>query len=602
MSDKQVSVVLDGNHFLIRCPFWANDLVASIPSRRWSKSKRAWAAPLTRKNAEHIMEKLVRPGYADIDDASIHAIDGLNAIIERRSKTNGFPSWYKFKTEPRDHQRRAYEKLYGLNEIGLLMDRGTGKSKTIIDIACAMRMEAAIDAVVVVCRLSLRRNWEGWDIGNGPGDKEGFIGHAPIPTEIYLPYTNKVKEFERWMAKKRDFPVLIVGTESLSAGRMHEMVRRFTTAYPNALMLVDESQDISSHKAIRSTRCLELGMTVKVRAILTGSPISTGPLNLYMPFEFLNSNIIGIGDFYAFRNRYAVMGGYRPKDGPMKGKPVEVVGYQNIDELTELLAPYVFDCRKSEVLAHLPPKTFERRYIQLIKEQRELYNEIKKSEAYEWAGKEVAVQNVLELALRLHQVAGGHVTTHLEVPHRKKATGEMVIKRVSEHHPIITADKNPKVIEVCSIAGDDKQQIIWCAYRPEIEMVSNALRDAYPKELVREFHGGISEDDRNTFKAEFQSGKAKYLISNAATGGAGHTLTAAETMVYYNNTEKMIDREQSEDRAHRDGLQHPVHYIDIIAEKTVDETIMASIHKKMDLADFIRRRIRQATDLLEGIV
>jgi len=163
---------------------------------------------------------------------------------------------------------------------------------------------------------------------------------------------------------------------------------------------------------------------------------------------------------------------------------------------------------------------------------------------------------------------------------------------------VIPANKNPKIVEILDLAQDDKQQLIWCPYRPEIEAVCNTLRGAYPNELVREIHGGVSEGDRETFKNEFQSGKAKWLVGNTATGGTGLTLTAAEIMVFYGNTNKMVDRLQAEDRAHRDGLQHSVLYVDLIAESSVDELIIKSIEAKADLAEYIRSEIRKAGDLL----
>lgn len=591
---QQISITLESNKLAIRCPMWANDMVTMMPARRWSKAKRAWMAPLTRMNGEYVRERLVKPGYASITAEAMGALDALEKSVEIAHAV-GFPHWYKFKTEPRPHQIRAYNKLYGLNAMAFHADRGTGKSKMAIDIACAMRMEGKIDAVMVICRLSLRENWEGFDVGEDIGEREGFIGHSPIPVSCHLPDTSKVKNFERWLVKKHDFPVMIVGTESLSAGRMIEIAERFLTAHTKPLIIMDESHDIMSHNATRSERVVELGSKYSVaRITLTGTPISTGPMNLFMQFEFLDPAIIGIGDYYAFRNRYAVMGGFVPKEGRMKGKPTQIVGYQNLDELTAAIAPYVFEISKEEALPHLPPKVYEQRYVELTPEQRALYRSIKKEEAYEWGGKETSIQNTLELELRLHQVAGGHIVTHREEIRRVKTTGENAIKRVAEWHRIVPPKDNPKIKEIVDIGGMDKQQIIWCAYRDEINMVVEELSDAYPKERIREFHGGVDEDDRNRFKKEFQHGSTKWLVGNTATGGAGHTLTACEVMVYYNNTNKMIDRLQSEDRAHRDGLKHSVLYIDLIARGTCDVVRMEANKAKMDLADFIRMRIREA--------
>lgn len=582
------------NKFVVTCPVWANDALAGIPSKSWSKARRGWAVPLLRRNVEYIEGQLINTGLAGITDAAKSAIDrARESMVRTMERGNGFPSWYPFKTTPRNHQMQAYQKMYGLHPMAFHADRGTGKSKMAIDIACCLRMEGKIDALLVVCKLSLRRNWVGYDHGEGPGQREGFVGHAPIECDMFLPDSGSDKKFDKWLSTPHDFKVLIIGTESLSQGRTIDMAMRFMSVFLNPGMVIDETHMISSHKAERSENCVTLGRKAAYRMSLTGTPISTGPMNLYMQFEYLDPNIIGIGDYYAFRNRYAVMGGYCD---PRTHRPMQIVGYQNMEELTQLVAPYVFEVRKSDVL-DLPPKVYERRYVTLTPEQRKLYDQIKKEGAYEWNGKEMVAQNVLELALRLHQVTGGFVTTHREESRRKK-DGTEAVKKVSEWHEIIPPDRNPKVKEILDLAETDCQQIIWCPYRPEIDAVCGALRNAYPGELIREIHGGISEDDRETFKNEFQSGKAKWLVGNTATGGTGLTLTAAEIMVFYGNTQKMVDREQAEDRAHRDGLQHSVLYVDLIAEKSVDEMIISSIEDKVDLSEFIRKSIREASNKL----
>lgn len=583
--------------FVVSLPFWANDLLSDVP-KRWSKPKRAWLVPAFRVNAQILRDKVVP--LVNVTDGARKALDQAIKAAVPVKKGAGFPAWYKFKTEPRAHQRKAYDKFYGMKVMAFHADRGTGKSKMAIDMACAYRMDGIIDSLVIVCRLSLRRNWVGYDHGTGPGQREGLIGHAPIPFDVFLPDGGADKRFDRWMNRPHDFKVLIIGTESLSQGSTVKMLEKFLSGHAHPMMLIDESHDIMNHKAVRSQHCVELGQHhAEVRATLTGTPTSTGPMNLFMQFEFLDPNIIGLGDYYAFRNRYAVMGGYMKEVRPGVKQPMEIVGYQNMDELSKLVAPYVFEVRKADVL-DLPPKIPEIRYVQLTKEQRDLYNRVKGEKAYEWAGKEVVVQNVLELALRLHQIAGGFITTYEEVKSLKR-DGTPKIKKIGTWHEIIKPDKNPKISELVKIGEEDKQMVIWCAYRPEIQAVVETLGKVYPHETIREMHGGISESDRHTFKNEFQSGKAKFLVGNTQTGGVGLTLTAAEIMVYLSNTEKMIDREQSEDRAHRDGLQHSVLYVDLIAEKTVDELILASIQRKVDLAEYLRLTIRKASDLYEAL-
>ena len=580
--EQKVTVDYDSisERFVIKCPFWANDALNGLPTKRWLKAKAAWGAPLIRRNVEFIAAQLRDTGVAAFSERAHNKLDEVIIKLCSMNKASGFPSWYPFKTKPREHQVRCLNKWYGNEGFACFMDRGTGKTKTTIDIAAALRMEGKINAMVVVCKLSGRRNWE-----------EEWAEHAPIAASFHFPNTNRVKDFHKWIVKPHDMKIMVIGVESLSAGKMATMMNEFANSHTKVMMVIDEAHMISNFEAKRAIECVMMRKSTAYRAILTGTPISTGPLNLFMQFEFLDPDIIGVGDFYAFRNRYAVLGGYRD---PKSGKPMQIVGYQNIEELTATVAPYTFECRKSDVL-DLPPKIFKKSYITLTKEQRALYDKVKKEQSYEWDGQEVTCENVLGVALRLHQIAGGYATTYTE---EQGPNGK--IKRISHANEIVPWQRNPKVLDMLDYAADGKAMIIWCAYRTEIEACVKALKATFPDRVVREIHGGVNEADRNKAKDEFQSGKCTYLVGNTATGGVSLTLTACEIMYYYNNTEKSVDREQSEDRAHRDGLKHSVLYIDSIAEKTVDVTIIKSLAIKANLADYIRDHIANANRLLEG--
>jgi SNF2 family DNA or RNA helicase len=128
-------------------------------------------------------------------------------------------------------------------------------------------------------------------------------------------------------------------------------------------------------------------------------------------------------------------------------------------------------------------------------------------------------------------------------------------------------------------------------------MVCEALRERYGRDAVVEIHGGISENDRDhNVQNLFQTGKARFLVGNAATGGVGLNMTRAELVVYYSNSFSFTDREQSEDRAHRIGQTRSVTYIDIIAEGTVDAAVNQALREKKDVSEFVRTSINDRND------
>jgi SNF2 family DNA or RNA helicase len=311
---------------------------------------------------------------------------------------------------------------------------------------------------------------------------------------------------------------------------------------------------------------------------MTGTPIANGPMDVFMQFEFLDSNIIGIGDFYSFRNRYAIMGGYEQK---------EIVGYQNMSELIELVSPFVYQVRKSEVLSELPPKVYETRQVSMNDEQRRLYKDVAKRDKAVSGDRGIAVNTVLERMLRLQEITGGVITF--------ERNPDIHDPRKFVHDRI--PGTNPKVEELLNIADENPvSTIVWCRFIEEIRMVVEALRAKFGNTVV-EIHGGVSEADRdrNVFEL-FQNKKARFLVGNAATGGVGLNMTAAELVVYYSNSFNFVEREQSEDRAHRIGQTKSVTYIDLICEGTVDDVVVTALRDKKNVSEFVRTSINTANE------
>lgn len=577
---RQAQVVVgydqDKSRFTVKCPIWANDLLHDIPGKRWNKKDRVWVVPRIRLGVDGV-RRLSKMAGTELLPEAVAALESYEEKRVEAAKRGVFPAWYKFKTEPRKHQYAALEKLYPLPAGAAFMDMQTGKSKVAIDIAAARRMEGLVNAMLIVCKLSLRRNWI-----------RQLNTHCPLPVSIHLPYTDEEREFTNWLVQPHDFKVCIVGFESLSAGRMRLLAEKFLLHMRRSMMVVDESTYIAGHDALRSEECVKLGRMAEYRMAMTGTPIPDGPLNLFMQFEFLDPEIIGIGDYYAFRNRYAIVLDKETRDGKSFKM---VVGYRNVEELSKTVAPYVFQMFKKDAY-DLPPKRYQLRTVTLTRDQRKLYDMILHENAFRFKDAEHVIKNVLELGLRLHQVAGGYtVKPYLDRHGNQKY----------EPVEVVTPAKNPKVIEIQSIVEEmgKRQGIIWCVYRPEIAAVVWALKRMGKR--IGELHGGVPEQNRQSIVDGFEKGDYDFIVGNAATGGMGYTMMTAEGAIFYNNTFKLIDRLQSEDRIWGDGQTKSVMITNVEAEGTIDSTISAAVEEKVNLADYIRKRIGDAIKLLSGV-
>lgn len=554
------------SRFLITSPPWMVDRVRQIPNRRWDSRRRIWSAPALRANSAFLLEHFSQTVFTK----TAHEV--ATKTLERATqRTSAFPAVYPFKTVPREYQRRALDHAWGKPAFAFYMDMGTGKTKTSLDLFSAYFLDGKIDRLLVVTKYSTRLNWKA-EVGI----------HSPVVTDVLVLDTSKPRVFDAWNGEASDaLKILIVGTESLAAGSASSYAQRFVDASTRVGMIVDEAHMIKNHSAVRSKACVRLGLSANHKIAMTGTPVANGPMDVFMQFEYLDPSIIGIGDFYSFRNRYAIMGGYESK---------QIVGYQNMEELIELLQPFVFQVRKSEVLTELPPKVYETRRVALSDAQRRLYREIAKRDQTSMGDKNITVSSVLERMLRLQEIAGGVIAW--------ERTPDRMDSSKFEHRRI--DGKNPKVEELLSITEEtDCSTIVWCRFVEEIRMVSEALREKHGADSVVEIYGAIDEATReHNVKGLFQTGRARFLVGNVATGGVGLNMTRAELVVYFSNSFSFTDREQSEDRAHRIGQTKSVTYVDIVAEDTVDEIVIKALREKKDVSEFVRASIK-ADELLD---
>lgn len=539
--------------FQIEATFQENALIAGLPLKRFNSRTRVWHVPNMRRNCDYMVENLRK--YMT-EEAAVIAEQSRQKV---KAKYVPFPGWYKFKTPPFDHQRQALDFAYGVDRHAFFMEMGTGKTKTSIDLMTAHMLAGRFSTWVVFCPNSVRHNWA-----------REIEAHCPVSPGVVVVESGK-------KAKIDDNPlqVIIVGLESLSSKY------RGGTAYQTLVDLiggkkyavtVDESHLCKNHDANRSRNVRDIASGAVVCNIMTGSPVTQGLLDLYMPFEILDPQILGFGSFFAFKNRYAIMGGYENR---------EVIGYQNQDELMTTIKPFVFQCKKEEVL-DLPPKVYSVREVEMTAEQKRVYKEINKEMESivhrDGQSIEIYVDQVLAKYTMLQQISGGFINHRDE--EGKKSTTMLV-----EPH------KNPKIQELINILeqNPNKFVIVWAKFRTEINQIVQELHRCGITSV--EYHGGISSEDREENLKLFNGGKARVFVANQQTGGTGLTLNISDLVIYYSNSLKLADRMQSEDRCHRIGQDKSVLYVDLVAGGSKDSRIMSVLRDKMDIAEYVRSNI-----------
>ena len=469
---------------------------------------------------------------------------------------------YRFKTKPYSHQLKALEKSWAEDTYALFMEMGTGKSKVLVDNIAMLYDRGAIKGALVVAPKGVYKNW----------DSIEFPVHMPEHIEytkvLWEPTSTKKKqaELDTLFADDDKLKVLIMNVEAFSTSKGLDFARSFLNIFVGrALIGIDESTTIKNPTAKRTKNILKIGDLAKYRRILTGSPVTKSPLDLFSQCEFLDPYHLGHASYYSFRARYANM--VKRNFG---GRQVQlVVSYRRLDELADILDKFSYRVLKEDCL-DLPEKVFTKRLVELTPEQDKAYKQMKQMAlAMLDNGEVMTTVNVMTQLMRLHQITCGHF---------KADDGTT------------TALKNNRMDALLQLLEEtDGKVIIWANYREDIKNIVAALKKAYGDASTVEYHGGVDSTLRQEHIAQFQqkNGPTRYFVGNAQTGGYGITLTAANTVIYYSNSYDLEKRLQSEDRAHRIGQTGSVTYVDLIAENTVDDKIVKSLRNKINIANEI---------------
>jgi SNF2 family DNA or RNA helicase len=463
---------------------------------------------------------------------------------------------YKFKTKPYAHQLSALEKSWDKEEFAYFMEMGTGKSKVLVDNIAMLYDKGKINGALIIAPKGVYRNWFSQEIPNH------LASHVDHKTILWTATTSKAKdkEYQQLFKPDIDLHILIMNVESFSTKKGLEFATRFLRCH-NSLMAVDESTTIKTPTAKRTKSILLLGTYAKYRRILTGSPVTKSPLDLYTQCGFLNENLLGFGSYYTFRNRYAVM-----RQANFGGRRVQLVGgYQRLDELSRLLKPFSDRVLKENCL-DLPEKTYIERQVELTDEQKKTYETMKSAALASLKGKMATAPHVLTQLMRLHQITCGHLKNDDDT---------------------ITEIKNNRISSLLELLEEvEGKVIIWANYVYDIKQIVSAIKKQYGENSIVEYYGNIEAKQRQENIEKFQdpNSPVRFFVGNPQTGGYGITLTAANNVVYYSNGYDLEKRLQSEDRAHRIGQKKAVTYIDLIAPKTVDEKIRKALRKKINIA------------------
>ncbi len=425
-----------------------------------------------------------------------------------------------------------------------------GKTLTALAIAGAAYKMGKIDRVLIVAPTSVVAVW--------PKEFQEFADFKYTCRTLLGDKTHRLRELN----DLQKFPfkamkVAVINYESTWREGIFEALQE----YDADLIICDESQRIKTHDAEQSKALHKLGDQARYKLILSGTPVQNNAIDIFSQYRFLDPTIFG-QNFYQFRNRYAVMGGFNRR---------QIIGYKDLDGLIKKEHSIAFRITKNEAI-DLPEQTFETRKVHFNKNEQDLYNRIKRDSYAELdSGGQITATTVLTKLLRLQQLTGGFLVKD------DAAKPEQVSKAKLDALSDIIEDY---------VIGAGKKLVIFARFIAEVKAIIDMVDKQLPKGMKQvAIYGDIKKEDRGDIVKQFQEDpNTTVFIGQIDTAGTGITLTAADTCVYYSKNFNYATYSQSLSRIHRIGQRNVCTYIDLEVEKTIDELISKSLAKKEDMA------------------
>lgn len=451
----------------------------------------------------------------------------------------------KFKTTPRAYQLDGVK--YGLanNKFLLGDEQGLGKTKQAIDIA-VQRKGQFKHCLIVCCKNALKWNWRA-EIQTHSNEKSRILGYK-VKTNGKEDVGSIKERYEDLCKDHREY-FLITNIETLRDEKIAKKIEDMCNKGIIGMTVVDEIHMCKNPTSIQGKALHSCRSYYKMA--LTGTPLMNSPLDIYQVLKWLDAEY---HSFTAFKNRYAIMGGFNG---------YSVVGYRNLDELQNKLDAVMLRRKKEDHLKDLPEKIHIPVLVEMDDKQRNVYEEVKKG-IMENIDKIKSAPNPLAQLTRLRQITGypGIISTHLTTSAKLEAMKDMTDE----------------------IIANGQKVIIFSNFT----QVTTAAR-----EMLKEYHpllitGETKDGDRMPIVNEFQSNDdSKVIIGTIGAMGTGLTLTASSNIIFIDEPWNRATKDQAEDRIHRIGQTHSVSIYTLVTKDTIDERINSIVESKGAMSDYL---------------
>ncbi|MHA2428476.1 MAG: DEAD/DEAH box helicase [Candidatus Hermodarchaeia archaeon] len=441
------------------------------------------------------------------------------------------------------HQIEVFNNAKDKDHYGIFLEQGLGKTRIAIKLLEYHFTNFEIDAVIIVTTKGLMGNWAYTEI---PLHSDCHNSKYIWNTSSRLP-----PQHENIMC------YFICNIDALIGERIREPLKKFFSQYKKVAFVLDESTVAKNIKAKRTKNVIALAQRCKYRYIMSGTPITNSPMDLFSQCQILKKGILGHNSLYSFKGVYAdevkMTLGNRSFN--------KIVGYRNLDDLTRRVQSFSSILKKDDCL-DLPDKIYRTVPVDFTPEQSRLYKELSEQAITEIEGHEVSVVNMLSMITKLLQICAGQMKTE---------DGSYLMIKNNR------MDVLQELVEECP-----GKTVVWTSFVGTAIEISKRFDEGAVWLM-----SGLSTDQRQAQIDKFREGEAKVLVANPQSAGHGITLVESSNVIYYSNSWNYEYRAQSEDRTHRIGQKNSVLYTDLITPNTVEQKVVQLLQNKKELANTV---------------
>lgn len=458
-------------------------------------------------------------------------------------------------TIPFNHQAEVFERFKDEEYGALLLEPGLGKTKIAIDIIEHKYKAGEITAALVVTTKGLLLNWADVEIPKHSSDN--------VSPHAHVWGRNKgVPESPEWLW------YFLINIDALRTDAFKPFMREFLKLHPRFALFVDESTVAKNGKAARTKVLLQVARRAACRFIMTGTPVTQSPLDVWSQTEILSPGLLGYSNYYAFKWDHTITQTQFFGNRNFQ----KIVGYKNIEPLIATLKTFSAMVKARDCL-DLPPRRYRRIPVEMTKEQQTAYDDLKQKALTWLQGHQITAVNAVSLINRLLQICAGQL-------------------KINDQEYVSIPNKRLGVLK--DLVNESNKVIVWTSFvrtAEEIMTTLNTLTAEERRELGYDYkkavhlESGLSIAKRQAVIEQFKTTDVKALVANPASSGHGITLIEANSVIYYSNSWSLEHRVQSEFRTDRIGQTQSVLYTDLYVPGTAEEYVLDLLTDKRGMAE-----------------